>query len=223
MLYLVMPNTKIPLRSAILGGFAAGTIAQIVQWIYFKFQIGVAKYGAIYGSFAALPLLLVWLQLSWMVILFGAEIAHAYEHYETFGFHPDYSRLSLSSKKLLLLRIFHLLIKRFSQGEKALNAHQIAHILEIPVRFVRKILYELIDIGLVVETTKGAKGEVTFQPGKTIEDMTIKSILDEYEKYGTNIKAPEDKPEETDKISTFLKDISETNEKSPWNIKLKEI
>jgi len=181
MLYIVMPNTKIPLRSGILAGIVAGTIYQVVQWIYIKFQIGVASYGAIYGSFAALPLLLGWLQMSWMVILFGAEMAYANEHYETFGFHPDYSRVSISSKKLLMLRIFHLLTKKFSLGEKPLSARQIANTLEIPLRFVRQLLYELNNIGLVVETI-GVKSEVAFQPGRTIENMTIKYALDEYEK-----------------------------------------
>src|SRR4030043_1411375 len=216
MLYLIMPNTKIPLRSAIVGGIFAGTIAQIVQWIYIKFQIGVASYGAIYGSFAALPLFLGLLQMSWMIVLFGAEIAHANEHYETFGFHPDYSRISISSKKLLILRIFHLLTKKFSLGEKPLSAHQIAHTLEIPVRLVRHLLYELIDIGLVVETTKGIKSEVAFQPGRTIEDITVKFALDEYEKYGIT-KLPDYQSDEADKISMFLKDISDTTEKSPGN------
>ena len=222
MLYLVMPNTRIPLKSAILGGIAAGTIAQIVQWLYIKFQIGAASYGAIYGSFAALPLFLAMLQMSWMIVLFGAEIAHANEHYETFGFRPDYSRMSISSKKLLILRIFHLLTKKFSLGEKPLSAHQIAHTLEIPVRLVRHLLYELIDIGLVVETTKGIKSEVAFQPGRTIEDITVKFALDEYEKYGIT-KLPDYQSDEADKISMFLKDISDTTEKSPGNVRLKEI
>jgi membrane protein len=222
MLYLIMPNTKIPIRSAILGGVAAGTIAQIVQWIYIKFQIGVASYGAIYGSFAALPLFLGMLQTSWMIVLFGAEIANANEHYETFGFHPDYSRMSVSSKKILMLRIFHLLTKKFSLGEKPLSAHQIAHALAIPVRLVRQFLHELSDVGLVVETAKGIKGDVAFQPGRTIENITVKFALDEYEKYGTT-KIPDYQSDESEKISRYLKDISETIEKSPANVRLREI
>jgi membrane protein len=222
MLYLIIPNTKIPIRSAILGGVTAGTIAQIVQWIYIKFQIGVASYGAIYGSFAALPLFLGMLQISWMIVLFGAEIANANEHYETFGFHPDYSKMSVSSKKLLMLRIFHLLTKKFSLGEKPLSASQIAHVLEIPVRLVRQLLHELSAVGLVVETTKGVKSEVAFQPGRTIENITVKFALDEYEKYGTT-KIPDYQSEEAEKISKYLKDISETIEKSPANVRLKEI
>jgi membrane protein len=222
MLYLVMPNTRIPLRSAILGGIAAGTITQIVQWVYIKFQIGVASYGAIYGSFAALPLFLAWLQISWMIVLFGAEIAYANEHYETFGFHPDYSRISFSSRKLLILRIFHLLTKKFSLGEKPLSVRQIAHALEIPVRLARQLLHELTDVGLVVETVKGTKDEVAFQPGKTIENITVKYALDEFEKYGI-AQIPDNPSDDADKIYKYLKDISETMEKSPANVRLKDI
>jgi membrane protein len=222
MLYLVMPNTKIPIRSAILGGIIAGTITQIVQWIYIKFQIGAASYGAIYGSFAALPLFLGMLQMSWMIVLFGTEIAHANENYETFGFHPDYPRISVSTKKLLMLRIFHLLTKKFSLGEKPLSASQIAHTLEIPVRLVRQLLHELIEVGLVVETSRGIKSEVAFQPGRTIENITVKFALDEYEKYGIT-KIPDYQSDEAEKISKYLKDISETIDKSPANVRLKEI
>jgi membrane protein len=222
MLYLVMPNAKIPIRSAILGGIIAGTITQIVQWLYIKFQIGAASYGAIYGSFAALPLFLGMLQMSWMIVLFGAQIAHANEHYETFGFHPDYTRMSVSSIKLLMLRVFHLLTKKFSLGEKPLGVSQIDHTLEIPVRLVRQLLHELSEVGLVVETSKGIKSEVAFQPGRTIENITVKFAMDEYEKYGmTNI--PDNQSDEAEKISKYLKEISETAERSPANVRLKEI
>ena len=222
MLYLIMPNTRIPLRSAILGGITAGTITQIVQWIYIKFQIGAASYGAIYGSFAALPLFLGMLQMSWMIVLLGAEIAYANEHYETFGFHPNYSELSVSSKRVLMLRIFHLLTKKFSLAEKPLSASQIAHALEIPVRLVRQFLHELIDVGLVVETSRGIKSEIAFQPGRTIENITVKFALDEYEKYGMT-KIPDYQSEEAEKLSKYLKDFSETTDKSPANVRLKEI
>jgi len=222
MLYLIMPNTRIPVKSAVWGGIVGGTIAQIVQWIYIKFQIGVASYGAIYGSFAAVPLFLAMLQMSWMIVLFGAEIGYASEHYETYGFHPDYSRISVSSNRLLMLRIFHLLTKGFSLGEKPLGAVRIAHALEIPVRLVRQLLNELTEVGLVVETVTGMKSEIAFQPGRTIEDITVKVALDEYEKYGIT-KIPDYRSEEAEKISKYLQEISETAEKSPSNVRLKEI
>ena len=222
MLYLVMPNTRIPIKSAILGGISAGTVTQIVQWLYIKFQIGAASYGAIYGSFAALPLFLAMLQISWMIVLFGAEISHANQHYETFGFQPDYSRASFSSKRFLTLKIFHLVTKKFSQGEKALNAIQIAELLEIPVRFVWQLLQELIDVGLVVETTSETKNQVTFQPGRTIENLTVKEVLDAYERHGiTYDTVPQSDQEEN--ISNYLRNISEVVEKAPGNVLIKNI
>ncbi len=184
LVYLVIPNTRIPFRSAMLGGIIAGTIAQIVQWAYIKFQIGAASYGAIYGSFAALPLFLAMLQLSWMIVLFGAEISYASGHYETFGFQPDYSRISFASKRALALKIFQLVAQKFSQGEPALNEVQIAEHLEIPVRLVRQLLHELMEVGLVVETLSGEKHQIAYQPARSVEHLTDREIYEAYERCG---------------------------------------
>ena len=90
------------------------------------------------------------------------------------------------------------------------------------VRLVGQFLHELSDVGLVVETAKGSKSEVAFQPGRTIENITVKFALDEYEKYGIP-KIPDNSSDEAGKISSLLKDISDTIEKSPGNVRLKEI
>jgi membrane protein len=157
-----------------------------------------------------------------MIVLFGAEVAFANEHYETYGFQPDYSTLSVSSKKLLILRIFQLLIKNFSHGKKPLNASRIAETLEIPIRLVRQLLSELIGAGLVVETAKGAKDEAAFQPGRAPEQLTVKYALDAYEQYGAP-PVPMSQSEEAEKISLYLKNISDIIENSPGNVKLREI
>lgn len=222
LVYLVMPNTRIPVKSAVLGGVVAGTVAQVVQWIYIKFQIGAASYGAIYGSFAALPLFLAMLQMSWMIVLFGAEMSHAHEHYETFGFHPDYCRLSFSSKKHLTLKIFHLMTKRFSQGQNALSAKEISEALSIPVRLVRQLLDELMEVGLVVETTGGPKHQVAYQPGRTIEHLTVKEVLDAYERRGISYDNLARSDQEKD-LSSYLKNLSEILDKAPGNVLIKEI
>jgi membrane protein len=221
-LYLVMPNTRIPIKSGMLGGIVAGTIFQLVQWGYIKFQIGIVKYGAIYGSFAAIPLFLVWLQLSWMIVLFGAEIAFAIRHHVTFGFHPDFSRISTASKKVLVLRIFHLLVEKFSQGEKPLSANQISEFLRIPIRFVQELLRELIEVNLVAETVAGDKHESAFQPGQTIEHLTIKEVLDIYERRGIPY-GPVSQSDKEENISNYLQNISEVVEKAPGNVMIKEI
>ena len=165
---------------------------------------------------------MAWLQISWLIVLYGAEIAYANEHYETFGFQPDYSGVSMASRKLLALKIFHLLVKTFSQGESPLSIREIANRLQIPARLVRDLLYQLAGAGLVVETVRGTGSEAAFQPARTVEDMTIKYVLDRYEQYGTT-HIPIPQSEEEEKIFGHLRNISEAIEKSPGNATLKDI
>ena len=222
LLYIIMPNTRVPLRSAIVGGVAAGTIYQLVQWIYIKFQIGAANYGAIYGSFAALPLFLVWLQLSWTIVLFGAEIAFAHEHHETFGFHPDYTRLSADSRKVLMLRIFHFLAGKFSRGEPPPGLRGTAHTLRIPLRLTRQILSEMAEAGLVAEITRGKTNEAAFQPGRSIENLTILRVLRAYEGRGDHLLPP-GQSGDAQPVSLALREMERAMDGSPSNVRVKEI
>lgn len=218
--YIIIPNTRVPIKSAVLAGIITGTIFQAVQFIYIKFQIGVAHYGAIYGSFAVLPLFVAWVQVSWMIVLLGAEIAVAYDNKETFGFRRDVSGLSIASKKLLVVRVFHLMVKRFAVGESALSAPQIAVKLEIPVRLVRQILEELGKAGLVAETTKTVNHENTYQPSRAIEEITIQAVLDNYENAGISVDV---RDEDSEKIVQCLKQTNQVVLNSSANVRIKDI
>lgn len=220
--YMIVPNTRVPLRSAILAGVITGTIFHIVQFIYIKFQIGVAHYGAIYGSFAVLPLFIAWVQVSWMVVLFGAEIAVAYEQRDAFGLRGDFRDLSIASRKLLVLRVFHLMVKRFAAGEPALGPTQIADALEIPVPFVKQILSDLVRVRLAVETTERVNHESTYQPGRTIENITIQDLIGTYEQSG-RIAVPQGGPEDNEKIIQYLDEMNVTTRGLPANVLVKDI
>ncbi|MCX8117356.1 MAG: YihY/virulence factor BrkB family protein [Desulfobacterota bacterium] len=222
LVYLLLPNTRIPLRSAILGGIVAGTIAQIVQWVYIKFQIGAANYGAIYGSFAALPLFLAMLQMSWMIVLFGAEMSCASGHVETYGFHPDPSRLSFASRRLLAFRVFHLLAQRFSRGESPLTAKEISDRLRIPVRLTHQLLEEWMEVGLVAETTGGPKHQSAYQPGRAIETLTVKEVLEAYERRGLSLDGVSSSGEERFLLDD-LKHLSEVLRKGPPDLLVREM
>lgn len=185
-MYIFIPNTKVNVKSGVLAGIIAGTIYQIVQWIYIRFQIGVAKYNTIYGSFAALPLFLVWLQLSWLIVLLGAEISFAHQNVDMYEFERESLQISFSLKKILSLRTMHLLIQNFSHGEKPFTDTHISHALEIPIRIVRQILYELIESGLVSEVRTPTEKEPAFQPALDINLFTIKYVIDALERRGVN-------------------------------------
>ncbi len=220
--FIFMPNTKVRLKSGLLAGVIAGTIFQITQWVYINFQIGVAKYGAIYGSFAALPLFLLWLQVSWLVVLFGAELSFAHQNVETYEFEQDCLSASYSFKKLLSLLITHFLIKNFCKAESPWDAAKISHALEIPIRLVRQILFELVESGILSEIKKDDKKDVAYQPAIDVGKLTIKYVVESLEKRGISA-IPVGKTSEMEKLSDCLSTFAADIERSPANILLKDL
>ena len=183
-LYIFMPNTKINFKSGILAGIIAGTLYQLVQWGYIIFQVGAAKYNAIYGSFAALPLFLIWLQLSWLIVLFGAEFSFAHQNVDTYEFEPDSLNISDHFKKLLSLQTCHVLVKNFAEGKRPLTATEISRRLEIPIRLVHQILYDLVECGIVSDTQTEEYKELAYQPARDINTLTIKFVVESLEDRG---------------------------------------
>ncbi len=221
-MYLVMPNTRVNFASALLAGIVAGTLFQVVQWSYIHFQVGVSRYNAIYGSFAALPLLLLVMQVSWLVVLFGAEISFANQNVEQYEFEAESLNMSSYNRRLLTLYIAHLLVKNFENGVPPYTARQISNELEIPIRLVRELLYELIDINVVsAAKTKFAK-ETAYQPAIDINRITIKYISDKLEHRGMDVLIAR-KSEEIEKLKGIMDAFNNTLEKCPENKLLKEL
>ncbi|MBW1802414.1 MAG: YihY/virulence factor BrkB family protein [Deltaproteobacteria bacterium] len=221
-IYIFIPNTKVHFRSGILAGIIGGTIYEIFQWFYINFQIVVAKYNAIYGSFAALPLFFIWLQISWIIVLFGAEIAFAHQNVDTYEFEEDCLGISHSFKMLLSLRVTHLVIKNFKAGERPRSAEEISHKLDIPIRLINQILYELTMTGIISEISTDETRGLTFQPAIDPEVITIKYVIDALEEQGAN-NIPVDQSEEIQAIGDHLDAFSRMIDESPANKCLKDI
>jgi len=221
-IYVLMPNTKVNLKAGLVAGMIAGTIFQIVQWGYISFQIGTARYNAIYGSFAALPLFLLWVQISWWVVLFGAELSFAHQNVGTYEYEPDSSKVSPAFKKVLILQIAHLLIKNFVSGERALTDVEIGARLKIPIRLVHTILYELVQSRVISETTTRQDRRFGYQPARDINTLTIKFVIDAIDQNGSN-NIPVARTEEFVALSAAIDQFREEMEASPANKLLKDI
>lgn len=221
-LYIIMPNTKVNFKAGFLGGVVAGTLYQIAQWAYISFQIGAAKYNAVYGSFAALPLFLMWLQISWWIVLFGAELSFANQNVDTYEYEPDCLNVSSGFKKLLALQIAHLLVKKFENGDKPLTDSQISAQLEMPIRLVHNILFDLVESGLVSEIKTKADKEFAYQPARDINKLTIQYVLEALEKKGTD-DIPVGRTADYQALSDALQNFREAMEKSPANKLLKDL
>ena len=220
--YMFMPNTKVNFSSGVLAGIIAGTVYHIFQWVYIAFQIGAAKYNAIYGSFAALPLFLIWLQLSWLILLFGAEISFAHQNVDTYEFEPDSLKVSHSFKRLLSLEIVHLLVKDFADKGESWTETQISHKLEIPIRLVRQIMYELVETKIVSQIKADEDRLVAYQPARDPDTLTIRYVINALEERGSDA-IPVGQSEELNKISASLKTFDDLIINSPANTRLKDI
>jgi membrane protein len=187
-----------------------------------NFQVQITSRYAIYGSFAALPLFLLWLQFSWLIVLFGAEVSFAHQNVETYEFEPDCLSVSRSFKTLLSLLITQRLVKKFCDGEKAGEASGLSHELEIPVRLVRQILYELSEAGVLSEVRKGEDKELAYQPAIDVDKVTIKFVIDRLEQRGTS-SIPVARSGEFDKLSDCLRQFAANVENSPANVLLRNL
>lgn len=185
LLYLVMPNTKVEFKSALIAGIIAGTIFQLFQALYVYFQAGASRINAIYGSFAALPLFLIWLQTSWFVVLLGAEISYAVQNVKLKGASMESENLSIQYQKKIALLIVKELVDRFDKGEKAPDSEQLSSALAVPVYTIDYILLNLKEAGVVseVKTTHRA----AWQPATTPEKIDISSVITSYESPGVDL------------------------------------
>lgn len=184
-LYLFIPNKRVDVRAALAGGIASGTIFQIVQMLFVNLQVGVSNYNAIYGSFAALPVFLIWLQVAWTIILFGAEIAFAWENTDA----PeagdlDYDTVSIRMKKIIMLRIVLLCVKRFADREAPAADKGIASELNLPLRLVKILLDRLVDCGILFRVTDPETG---YTPAMDIECLTVMDVVSAVEGMGREI------------------------------------
>lgn len=180
-LYLFIPNTSTAFMSALLGGSCASVLYQSLQWVYLHFQIGAARYGAVYGSFAALPLFLIWLQISWMIFLFGAEISFAHQYRHFHHLKQINFPLSFRAKRACSFAILLLCIERFQKGLPPLRASEMAQKLNVAYDFIRLIIDELILCRFLVPLAADQKEYISYQiacdPSSLTVDLVSERLL----------------------------------------------
>jgi len=148
-IYMVMPNAKVSFVSALAGGIIGGSLWQIVQWFYFHFQVSISRYNAIYSTLAALPVFLIWLQLSWMVLLFGAELVFAHQMVRSYRFIESSALIGRRATELVGLNIVCMIAKNFIEGKKPLGPGQISESLGISPQFIQPIISSLLKSGII--------------------------------------------------------------------------
>ena len=178
-LFVFIPNTKVKISHAIIPGILAGSAFQLFQYIYINSQIWVSSYNAIYGSFAAIPMFLLWTQISWSICLFGAEMNYVSQNLESFKYGKEAKNISRRYHDFFCTVILSRICKRFENGEIPYTAEEISRENKIPIRLTKDILYELQDLQLIYEGVREKdKGEeVCYLPGMDINNLSIGVML----------------------------------------------
>ncbi len=194
-LYIFMPNTKVKFKHALISGIIAGTAYQFFQYWYINGQIWVSKYNAIYGSFAAIPLFLLWLQISWTVCLFGVELTYAGQNIRNFSFEKDTKNISRRYHDFVCILIMSLICKRFEYDDPPYTAQELSLASKVPIRLTTKVLNELQDIQLIHEVEINPKDEtIGFMPSMDINQLNVALLLDRLDTYGSEaFKVDKDK------------------------------
>ena len=185
-LYILMPNTKVKLKFAIVPGILAGSAFQAFQYLYIGSQIWVSRYNAIYGSFAAIPMFLLWTQISWSICLYGAQLCYVAQNLRNFSFSKETENISRRYHDFLCILIMSLICKRFQTEESPYTAESLSDEHKIPIRLTTTILYELQDLHMIYETpVEGQDEEMAYLPSVDINQMNVAMLLSRLDKEGS--------------------------------------
>jgi len=221
-LFIIMPNAKVKFMPALISGIIAGTFMQVLQWLYIDLQFGITKLNAIYGSFAAVPLFIIWIQSTWIVVLLGAELSFANQNISRYEFESEALNISNYQKRALVLMIMHLIIRNFTLGEKPISAEYIAANLKIPVRLARDILQDLSSANLVSIIHENEQKERLYQPAIDINRLTVSYVFTRLDKKGVEqIMVIRNKDYE--KVISMLEKFDKLIAKSDSNILIKDL
>lgn len=174
-LYWFLPNTTVRAVPALAGGGLAAVLFAALQIAYVEFQIGAARANALFGSFAALPILLVWIYLSWAIVLLGAELAFAIQNRASFRQAREGEEPGPAEREAIGLVVATRIAREFRAGEGGCTAEELADALDVPVRTVRAVLRALEEAGLV--TPRGDPKLDGFQLGRAAESITPGDVL----------------------------------------------
>ena len=223
LLYLIIPNARVRFQSALMAGIVAGTIFLLFQWGYVYVQRWMTSYNAIYGSFAALPLFLIWMQTSWEILLFGGELSFAYQNISRFAEERESLRISYDQRRKVLLAVMILVARNFRDHGGTLSTDTIRERLGLPTRIVNDVLFQLVQAGQLIAVRSGdGERDVAFTPAHDLAAMTVYGILESVEQAGQTTLDLEQSADLA-RVNRELETLKQTVRQSPENVRLTDL
>ena len=184
-MYMCVPNTKVRLQVVIVPSILAGVGMQALQLFYIHVQVLLSSYNAIYGSFAALPLFMLWVQLSWTICLFGVQLCYTNQNMDELSFRLQVADISPRYRLLLAIILMSRVCQRFADGKRPYTALDLRRLTNIPIRITQDLLYMLVRAGLLSENSADGKDqEPTYQPAMTLQKLTVGAMVERLDSMG---------------------------------------
>jgi membrane protein len=183
-LYYFIPNTPVRWRSAFVGGIVGGTLWETakVGYVYYITSMAQSTW-KIYGALGAVPIFLLWIYLSWVIVLFGAEWAFAHQNVRTYRREIATETPSQAAHQELALMAMLLVAREYLAGGEPVTLQRIGEAFNVPVRFANDVLFRLGGAGLVREVSGTEPGYV---PGRDASTISVKAVLDAVRRAGAN-------------------------------------
>ena len=221
--YVLIPYTKVRIAPAFYAAVITGIAIQLVQHLYVYTQMSVNRWSAIYAAFAILPLFLIWIRISWNIVLLGAELAFAYQNVERYSYELTSKQSSSFQRKLLALMVSHAAVKDFIDGKPPFNAENMAEKLKLPIRLVHNTINDLTKTNILTEVVSPQRqDESVYQPAMDAHKIDIELIVERIEKLG-EIDISDSENHEMKKFIAVLDEFDTVFKNSPDNKLLMDI
>ena len=184
LLFRYMPNTDVKWKSVVVPGIFSGLMFMLVQYLYFHYQFKLSSYNAIYGSFAAIPLFMLWVHISWGICLIGGELCYANQCLDTYAFERSSMDLSRRYRDSLSLLLMCRICKRFASGGSSFTARSLARDTQLPETVVHILLDELVNMQLLAEVYDERGTRKNYLPAIDTNRITVKMVMRRIDSYG---------------------------------------
>ncbi len=175
LIYIFIPNTRVQFKAALIGGVIAGVIWKITGWGFAAFIASSSKYAAIYSSFAIMILLLIWMYLSWLILLVGSQIAYFVQHPRYMTLHREPVMLSNRIREQLALQLMYLVGYNHFHNKPAWSLDQLIEYLDLPGEPLHRVMRMLVDDGYLIEVVRD--DALVYLPLHDIETIRLVDVI----------------------------------------------
>ena len=184
-IFIAIPNTKVKFSSAIIPGILMGLLYQLVQALSMFLVVLFTRMSIVYGAFSAIPLVLIWLNITCWLLLIGAELAFAIQNNDLFAYEKDLKAMSRRYKDYVMLYLLSVIIRRFEVGATPLTAQEMAANNQLPIRLVQELLSRLEETAIVHRVYIEDKEDQAFVPALDTKTITVEMVIGRISAQGT--------------------------------------